>query len=574
MMGLYKIILLIIFLLVCTPLCAAGKEDHRQVQVSGRESKNPLSQTYQGFVEEFKKAPTSQFAEQDLNRVLRDYSGLVMTGLDTTQLENEIEGRKTSYFALAKIQKEPFYQQTIAALIQSKNPCHRILAYITLASAGDSSQNAALLKATNNESSKDEKRWSGLALLYLRDSHTAALFDFLIANEDFEDAHMMPFYMALDKAALRQTAYEKITSKNPRAKILAVQSLSVTDLTPETERVVKEAVKTWDPKIRGYAIYTLKKLSVGNLKSILVPLLKDNEIRDISLAALANSPTLTDQQYLSSLIPAKGKIPKDVLNAYLNSTSSDSVRKWLTLVRDHQTESDYNFFVSDQPLLTSDPMLKLVKDTISKTHNSNIREELVRAMEGRQDADSINLQIQLLTDPDSSVRYWAASSLEGNTSAQLQKQLPLLIRNPKARTVALTNLIIQNKIDGLQDVYESLLYSDKNKSTDWYRSSLEYLSEFPRKKDQQLFQSILQSKKDAFIKRFAVTGLGNLRDQSSVDLIEAALRAEPPNDLNALSYLIAFGQIKGAKAKSIIESYKNSKNETIHDEVTRILKNW
>lgn len=561
-------------LLFCATLSAYAHEDEQKVQVSGAESKNPLSQTYQGYVEEFKRGASSQISEKDLRRIFGEYSGLVLTGQDNTELVNAIEGRKTSYFALKELRKEPFYQSNITALLQSTNPYQRILAYITVASAGDSSFNNELMKAAKTETFKAGKHWAGLALLYLGDRRTSDLFDFLIENEDFNDAHMMPFYMALDKNSLRQTAYEKIQSKNPQARIVAVQSLSVTGLNPSTEKVVKQAVKSWDPSNRGYAIYTLKALGMGNLKELLAPMLKDKAIRDISLQALANSPTPADQQYLSSLIPSKGQVPEDILDAFFTSTSNDSVKKWLTLIRDHRIAPEYTFFVSDQPLLTSDNMLDTVKDTIRKTRNHKILEELPRALEGRKDRDSVNLLIQLLSDSDSSVRYWAAHSLDGNTSEQLQQLLPNLIRDPKTRTVALTDLAIQNKMDGLQEVYESLLDSDTKKSTDWYRSSLEYLSEFPRKKDQSLFKSILQSDKDAFIKRFAVAGLGRLRDESSVELIESALRKEPPNDLNALTYLAAFGRIKGDKAKSIVESYKNSKNDSVHNLVSRLLTHW
>ena len=122
----------------------------------------------------------------------------------------------------------------------------------------------------------------------------------------------------------------------------------------------------------------------------------DKDIRDISLQALANSPTPADREYLSSLIPSEGKVPEDILDAYLKSTRNDSVKKWLTVVRDHKIDPDYVFFVDDQHLLTSDSMLDSLKDTIRKTRNHKVLEELPRALEDRKDNDSVNLLIQLL----------------------------------------------------------------------------------------------------------------------------------------------------------------------------------
>lgn len=556
--------------------CSAyGQTDIEQVQVSGTESTNPHNQTYQGYVEEFKKALGTEFTEDDLNRIFRDYSGFVMTGVDTTELANAIEGRETTYFPLAKLKKEPFYGKGISTLLQSSNPYQRVLGYITVASASDNSFNDLLLKAAKTETFKGGKLWAGLALLYLQDSHTSDLFDFLVENEEFGDAHMLPFYMRLDKESLRHTAYEKIKSKNPKAKILAVQSLSETKLNPKTEQVVREAVKTWDASIRGYAIYTVKALGMGDLKELLGPSLKDNTLREISLEALANSPTSTDQEYLLTLgRPSNSELSEDILDSYLKSTREDSVRKWLTLVRDGKVDPKYVFFTFDQPLLSSDALLDAVRDTIRRTKNHKILQELPRALAGRKDDESVNLLIKLLSDSDSTVRYWAAFSLKGNSSRQLVEQLPILIRNPDLRTVALTELAIQNRIDGLQDVYESLLQSDTKKSTDWYRSSLQYLAAFPRDKDRDLFKSILQSNKDVFVKRFAVTGLGQLQDEPSVPLIVEALHQEPPSDLNAITYIVALGKIKGVQSKQIVESYKNSKNDSVRALVAKLLANW
>lgn len=76
------------------------------------------------------------------------------------------------------------------------------------------------------------------------------------------------------------------------------------------------------------------------------------------------------------------------------------------------------------------------------------------------------------------------------------------------------------------------------------------------------------------MKRFAVTGLGQLRDETSVPLIVEALHQEPPSDLNAITYLVALGTIKGVQSKQIVESYKNSKNDSVRDLVAKLLANW
>jgi len=562
---------------LCLQIPCANAQDF---QVSGRKSTDPLSDTYEGYVAQFKKAVASGLTIDSLNQILQNYSQFVLPAMDTNELRNALEGKETQRFALRQLKSEPFFKSGIEKLIHSSNVNNRIFAYITVGSTAERSFNDVLLKAIKTEDEKGARIWSGMSLLYLQDKHTSELFDFLVKNEEFGDAHMIPFYMRLDRNAVMQTAYEKISSNDKNAKILAVQSLSVTDLNPKTEQIVKDAVRNWDPELKGYAIYTLKELHIGGLKSVLQPIIdsangKDRSLHRIALEALANSSSAEDQQYLSSLIPANSEVPDDILNAYLDSDKPENTKKWLLLVREKTISPKYYFSaVVNHPLLASDEVVEDVRTTIEKTVNRKVIAELCRALKGRNDEKSVSLLVRLLSDTDSTVRYWAASSLNSNKSTQLVSILPELIRNPDLRTVALTKLAIENNIDGLQDVYESFLAPESKSSLDWRRSAGEYLAHFPRKQDREYFRSVLQSKQDSFIKRNAALSLGKLHDTDSLDLIIAAMKEEPPFDQNAAVYLMALGQIKGEKAKQIIESYKNSKVDSVRALATKLLQDW
>ena len=141
-----------------------------------------------------------------------------------------------------------------------------------------------------------------MALMILKTKHTTALFDFLVEYENFGDSHMIPLYIQLDKKSLQKTAYERINSENVRAKILAAQILSVTGKNKKTEKLLRNAVKNWDYSIKGYAIYSVKELRVGNLKNDFIPLLDNPQTRSIAIQALGNSPTKEDVDYLKQLV--------------------------------------------------------------------------------------------------------------------------------------------------------------------------------------------------------------------------------------------------------------------------------
>lgn len=123
----------------------------------------------------------------------------------------------------------------------------------------------------------------------LKTAHTTELFDFLVKYEEFGDAHMIPYFFGLNRERLQQTAYKRIGGKNEREKILAAQILAITTPNVNTEQLLKQAVKDWDIKIKGYAVYALGRLRFGNLLELLERLVNIPTTRGISLASLANS---------------------------------------------------------------------------------------------------------------------------------------------------------------------------------------------------------------------------------------------------------------------------------------------
>jgi hypothetical protein len=136
------------------------------------------------------------------------------------------------------------------------------------------------------------------------------------------------------------------------------------------------------------------------------------------------------------------------------------------------------------------------------------------------------------------------------------------------------NLVLENKLDTLHSIYESIYQSDQ--SADWRRSSIEYFSSFPKTNYSTMFKSILEDEsEDFYLKRLAALGLGRLKDESSVDLIILGSRKESHNsDQNTVSFLIALSMIKGSKAKFEIEKYKSSKEPKVRDIVNEILLKW
>ena len=381
--------------------------------------------------------------------------------------------------------------------------------------------------------------------------------------------------MQLDKDSLRETSYKNYKSENVKAKILAIQTLSQTGKIPRTEQVVLDAVRNWDFDIKGYAIYTVKELQIGNLLQTFKPLIENGKTKKIALEALANSPSQEDKDYLLRLANQKDSISNDLLDCFYNSKNIENLKIWLRLLISKKVSNNYYFSIPNNKIIYSDELLTDIQITIKQTRNEKILEELVRALQGRYDEESTNILINLLKHENSTIRYWSADALKGNKTEKLKQVLPSLIKDEEHRTNAIVNLLIENKITSLHSILEKI-YKESGEDLDWKRSSIEYLSSFPLDKDKEIFKTILKNKdSDFFLKCDAALGLGRLKDLNSVGLlIKECEESRKVSDLNARTFLIALGMIKGDKAQKEVETFLISEENIVRELAKEIIAKW
>ena len=530
-----------------------------------------FGRSYEDFAVEFENACSKDLSEEDTNKIFQDFPHLTMPGAILASLESGPPNKRLANFPLKRLKSNKTYQKTIKSFLESENPNKRLFGYVSITSAGDDSFNRLMHQRLKTEKAEQLKLWAALALLFLQDNHTSDLFDFLI-EVGGENSHLAALYLRLDKRAIRQTAYQKIRSENPRVKILALQSLSCTGLNRKTEQIVKEAVRSWDPSIKRHVIEALIDLRIPRVKELLLPVLEDKILSQFALEALARSPSPHDRKHFLSLVAGVSDISATMLDACLQSDEIPALKEWFKLVRG-PIPDDYHFFAFQHPLLSSDELLEDVRDTIRNTANINILQQLPRALEGRNDPESVAVLIELLSHKDDTVRYWAARILDGNTSAKLVAMLPSLLRNPKTRTSALTDLVIQNGIDGLQEVFEKMLEPTGMVAVEWQRAAARYLSSFPRPQDRDLLRAILQRDEDISVKRDAALGLGKLKDRASDELIIAAMK-EINADENVIPYVMALYNIRSERGKSAVSSLKESNSRPLRKLVTDLLMSW
>lgn len=531
-----------------------------------------FGQNIEDFEKDFINATKTEFTEADLDKMYESYSVFLEPYYDMMELMENDE--QIVEYPLSKFKETASYKNNINILFNSKNDNQRLLSYLVIAGAGDKKFEKKLLERLKTEKSEGNVIWAGMTLMLLKSKQTTALFDFLVEYEDFGDAHMLPLFIQLDKESLQKTAYDRINSKNVKAKILAAQILSVTGNNKKTEKLLRDAVKNWDYSIKGYAIYSIKELRIGNLKNDFIPLLDNPQTRSIAIQALANSPTKEDVDFVNQLLDNKGPVSEELLDGYYESKNIENIKVWLHLVSTREIPENYFFSVNEQPLLFSDELLKDVQKALKTTKHIQIQKYLISVLKGRSDQESMDIIFTYLDSKDSSVRYWTVYALKGKQPVEVLNKLIEMLKAPEQRVVSITNVLIENKIDSLQTTYEKIYQTEK--SLEWQRSSIEYLSTFPKQKHKKIFLEILENpKSDFFAKADASMGLANLKDESSVDaIIKTCEKESAHSDYNARPYLIALSKIKGEKAKKYIEKYKNSKENMVKDLANELLAGW
>jgi HEAT repeat protein len=527
------------------------------------------------FIADFTKALDKKFSSESFYDIINSHYSLINAySIDTSKSGNRYES-SFSVYPLNEFKNDKLYKDNINSLLNSDNKNQRLLAYSVVGASNDLDKENTLLNALKSEKEKDNILRACISLIYLNCSKTTIIFESLLNNDDLGDSHIFPMFMTLNKDSLQKTAYEKILSHDNNTKIMAAQLLSVTKLNTKTEILLKQAIKNWDINIKGYAIFPLKELQVGNLLETFKPLLDSSQTRAIALQALANSPTKEDRNYILELTNQNDSISNELLECLYESKNIENIKIWLTLLQSKKVSKDYYFSVPNNKYIVSDELLTNLQTTLKTCKNEKVIQELSRGLEGRSDDESTSILLNFVQDKNPTIRYWSASALSGNTNLKVKTILPKLINDPVNRTTALVKLAIENKITNLHPTFEKI-YKTSGGDLDWKRSSIEYLSNFPLAKNKDLFRQLLSNTKTNFSIRYdAALGLGRLKDKSSVDLlIKVCEETRKESDLNSRVYLEALSMIKGDKAKKEIQSYLKSKEKIVSEFVTELLGKW
>ncbi|MGV9012544.1 MAG: hypothetical protein ACOH13_08125 [Flavobacteriales bacterium] len=254
-----------------------------------------------GYEADFITAANHDLTENELNEFYAKYDNLIFPHQGTTQLMNSLKGIYTLYSPLSIFKYNSAYKNNIERLLNSSNSMQRILAYITIGSAADTSYDNVLLERLSTETNQGCLTWAAMCLFYNHSMATDQLLDFLAKHEDFNDAHFVNLYLQLDSTNLKMTSWKNIDSDNRNAQIISLQTLAHIDNSSKTDSVIIHAIKTWSNEYKGYAIAALLQRDSLIKFDILSPYLDNDTTRNISIQVLEESKFQSDKDKIGNL---------------------------------------------------------------------------------------------------------------------------------------------------------------------------------------------------------------------------------------------------------------------------------
>ncbi len=254
-----------------------------------------------GYEADFITAANHDLTENELNEFFVKYDNLIFPHQGATQLMNSLKGANTDYSPLVLFKDKPAYKNNIERLLNSENSMQRILAYITIGSAADTSYDNVLLERLTTETTEGCLTWAAMCLFYNHSKATDQLLDFLAKHEDFNDAHFVQLYLQLDSTNLKMTSWKNIDSDNRNAQIISLQTLALIDNSSKTDSVIIHAIRTWGNEYKGYAIASLLQRDSLIKFDLLAPYLDNDTTRDISIQVLEKSKFQSDRDKIGTL---------------------------------------------------------------------------------------------------------------------------------------------------------------------------------------------------------------------------------------------------------------------------------
>jgi hypothetical protein len=195
------------------------------------------------------------------------------------------------------------YINSIPILFNSPDSNKRTLGYRLIGLAKDTNFNAELINRINSDENTLLKSWCSTALMETKAPNSAEpLFKLFASPPDkFPVSLLINRYITYDIESVKKTSWKYIDSSNRTEQILAIQILSYYEKDEKLQDKLTEFLSSWEMDSKGWVISAMAQQKMADLKPILEQYLENDDLKDVIIMALENSPTKTDNEFAKKL---------------------------------------------------------------------------------------------------------------------------------------------------------------------------------------------------------------------------------------------------------------------------------
>jgi hypothetical protein len=210
--------------------------------------------------------------------------------------------------------------------------------------------------------------------------------------------------------------------------------------------------------LKGWAISVLSSFNAPDMFDLVQPYLNHENLRNVTLRALASSPSVKDEVYLDNLL-MKDSVDADLLMALQQSNQEKMVKKWLHALQEKKIGEHYYPFIERTPTVKQDVYFDAVCETLTKSKDQKKIYPLYDYFSNRQDEKSIQFLLKSLSIPDQDrmVKHAIVKNLRGKNSELIRQHLPVLMKNATVKDIELVYLLVEYKDKDHHDIVGSWL---------------------------------------------------------------------------------------------------------------------
>jgi len=195
------------------------------------------------------------------------------------------------------------YKKNIRKLLNSDNEIKRVLAYRLIGSARDSTFNEKLIERIKSDETTLLKTWSSTALMLTKCAAASdELFQlFSSYPKGLPVDVLINMYVQYDSFSVKKTCWKYMDTENRNQQIMSIQCLASFQHDYALQKKLILFLETWDIKSKGWVISSMSIQKMGNLKPLLEKYGDNENLKNIIVEALKNSPTQADNEYAQEL---------------------------------------------------------------------------------------------------------------------------------------------------------------------------------------------------------------------------------------------------------------------------------